>query len=157
MHQTSQNDVTKYIFHFSGTGGLRHYLDSTPERQSSDQDTHLELGSDSDVLSASISPRTPRNPKGKTPRSPRPESPSTPKSPNKDSTPRSLDKDPTTFSPNNTQLGLQSPTKGQNKSESPSRRRSSIMSDKKGEMDASVAKRLQYLENALKAKENKVL
>ena len=30
------------------------------------------------------------------------------------------------------------------------------MSDKKAEMDASVAKRLQYLENALKAKENKV-
>ena len=131
-------------------------MDSTPERQSSDPDTHLELGSDSDVLSTNISPRTPRNPKGKTPRSPRPESPNSLKSPSRDPIPKSPNKDPTS-SPNNTQVGQLSPIKGQTKSGSPTRRRSSIMSDKKAEMDASVAKRLQYLENALKAKENKVL
>ena len=131
-------------------------MDSTPERQSSDPDTHLELGSDSDVLSTNISPRTPRNPKGKTPRSPRPESPNSPRSPKRDPIPKSPNKDPTS-SPNNTQVGPLSPIKGPNKIGSPSRRRSSVMSDKKSEMDASVAKRLQYLENALKAKENKVL
>ena len=127
---------------------------TTPKQESSNLDTHLELGSDSDVLSTNISPRTPRNPKGKTPRSLRPESPSSPKT---DPTSESPNKDPTTKSPNRSQVGPQSPNKGQNKSGSPSRRRSSIMSDKKVEMDASVAKRLQYLENALKAKENKVL
>ena len=128
-------------------------MDSTPERQSSDPDTHLELGSDSDVLSTNISPRTPRNPKGKSPRSPRPESPNSPKSPNRDPILKSPNKDPTSKSSNSTEVGQLSPIKRG----SPSRRRSSVMSDKKAEMDASVAKRLQYLENALKAKENKVL